>query len=98
VIPLSTELDSSGSSRELRVGLYSFAREALEQKAAQLDVSVEELVRFAVLYYLADDDSGRIARRLPSLSSPDQPPPLNEAARSLARRERRADRHTQHIR
>jgi hypothetical protein len=64
--------------RELRVGFDSFTHEALEQGAAQLGVPVEEVVRFAVLYYLADHDSGRIARRLPSLSLPDQQHPLDE--------------------
>lgn len=64
--------------RELRVGLDQFTHEALEQEAAQLDVSIEELLRFAALYYLADHDSGRIARRLPLLSSPDQLHPLDK--------------------
>ena len=40
----------------------SFSWEALELEGARLGVPVEELVGFAVLYYLADVDSGRIAR------------------------------------
>jgi hypothetical protein len=45
--------------------LDAFAREAVTEQAAELDVSVEELIGFAVLYYLADIDSQRISRRLP---------------------------------
>jgi hypothetical protein len=86
VIPLCAELGSSDGSgepdtrvlHELRVGLDRFTHEALQQEAALLDVSIEEFVRFAVLYYLADHDSGRIARRLPLLSTPEQPHPLDE--------------------
>lgn len=52
-------------ARRLTIGLDAFAWEALEQEAAKLNVSIAELASFAVLYYLADGDSGRIARRLP---------------------------------
>lgn len=45
--------------------LERFACEALADEADTLGVSIEELATFAVLYYLADLDSGRIARRLP---------------------------------
>jgi hypothetical protein len=45
--------------------LGAFARETITEQAAELDVSVEELIGFAVLYYLADRDSHRISRRLP---------------------------------
>ena len=44
--------------------LDGFAREALEQEATRLGVSPEEVMTFAVLYYLADLDSGRIAREI----------------------------------
>jgi hypothetical protein len=37
----------------------------MASEAARLGVSLEELASFAVLYYLADLDSGRIARQLP---------------------------------
>jgi hypothetical protein len=82
VTPVCGELGSSSSAeglgahlpRELRLDVDPFTRAALEHEAAQLDVSVEEFVRFAVLYYLADHDSGRIARRLPMISLPDQHP------------------------
>ena len=45
--------------------LGAFARKTVTEQAAELDVSVEELIGFAVLYYLADCDSHRISRRLP---------------------------------
>jgi hypothetical protein len=48
----------------LTVRLQGFAREAIEQESARLGVSVEELAVFALQYYLADVDSGRIARRI----------------------------------
>ena len=76
----SGELDAR-TTRELKLHLDTFAREALEQEAARLGVSVEELARFAVLYYLADRDSGRISRRPPPVPEPepaDQPHPIGE--------------------
>lgn len=85
VIPLCAELSPDGSSeldsratRELKLDLDAFAREALEREAARLGVSAEELARFAVLYYLADGDSGRIARRTPLAPPPATPHPLGE--------------------
>jgi hypothetical protein len=51
--------------------LDTFAWEALAEQSAELAVPVDELVKFSVLYYLADRDSQRIARRLPAeLRSP----------------------------
>jgi hypothetical protein len=85
VIPLCAELSSDGSNeldsratRELKLQLDAFTHEALEQEAARLGLSAEELARFAVLYYLADRDSGRISRRPPLAPQPDQPHPLGE--------------------
>jgi hypothetical protein len=49
----------------LTLDIDTFAWEALEEESAQQGVSIEELASFAILYYLADSDSGRIARRLP---------------------------------
>ena len=46
------------------VRLEGFAAEALEEEAKRLGVSFEDLVNFSVLYYLADIDSGRIARQI----------------------------------
>jgi hypothetical protein len=67
--------------RSLTLSLDGFACDALEEEAARLDVSVDELARFALLYYLADLDSGRIARELP---------PERRSAPRAARPERRA--------
>ncbi len=39
----------------------------------RLGVSEEEFVRYAVLYYVADLDSGRTSRRLPQRRSPEEP-------------------------
>ena len=85
VIPLCAELTPDGSgepgaraSRELKLDLDAFAREALEAEATRLGVSAEELARFAVIYYLADSDSGRISRQLPPMPPLDQPHPLGE--------------------
>lgn len=79
---LCAELDPGSSGEpnsrvlhQLKLDLDSFTHEALEREAARLGITVEELARFAVLYYLADHDSGRIARRLPVLPSTDQPQP-----------------------
>lgn len=85
VIPLCAELSPDGSNeldsrttRELKLQLDAFTHEALEQEAARLGLSVEELARFAVLYYLADRDSGRISRRPPLTPQPGQPHPLGK--------------------
>jgi hypothetical protein len=48
----------------LTVHLDGFAWEALERESAGQGVSPGELARFAILYYLADVDSGRVARRI----------------------------------
>jgi hypothetical protein len=52
----------TGADRSLTLRLDDFAWEAIEQESTRLGVSVEDLIAFAVLYYLADVDSGRIAR------------------------------------
>jgi hypothetical protein len=50
--------------RSVPVQLEGFAAEAIDQEAKRLGVSFEDLVNFSVLYYLADVDSGRIARQI----------------------------------
>jgi len=65
------------TARSLTLHMDRFAWEALEDESAQQGVSVEELVSFSILYYLADSDSGRIARRLP------QPTAAREAGQLL---------------
>ena len=44
--------------------LESSAWEAINAEAAHEGSTVEELIVFSVLYYLADADSGRISRRI----------------------------------
>jgi len=55
----------AAQSHELTLKLDDFTLEAICEEAARLGVSTEELARFSLLYYMADLDSGRIARRLP---------------------------------
>jgi hypothetical protein len=57
--------------RVLTLQLDGFAAEAIDEEAARLGVSVDELVSFSVLYYLADVDSGRIARQIATSPYPD---------------------------
>jgi hypothetical protein len=52
-------------ARSISLRLDEFAWEAIEHESTRLGVSEEELVAFAIMYYLADLDSGRIARRIP---------------------------------
>jgi hypothetical protein len=63
------------ADRPLELKLDGFAWEAVEQESARAGVSVQELVSFAVMYYLADVDSGRVARQIsrsPQPRSPEQ--------------------------
>jgi hypothetical protein len=56
--------ERGASQRSVTVGLEGFAWEALTEESARLGVPVQELVAYAVTYYLADVDSGRVARRV----------------------------------
>jgi len=67
-------------TRSVSVPLQGFAWESIEQESARLGVPVEELISFAVLYYLADVDSGRIARRISRSPYPDAAPAEDSAA------------------
>jgi hypothetical protein len=67
-----------GGTGSLTLDLDAFAWEALEGEASQMAVSIEELARFALLYYLADHDSGRTARRIPSRAAGDEERTLAE--------------------
>jgi hypothetical protein len=53
----------AGSQRSLKLRLDQFAWEAIQHESTRLSVSEEELIGFAAMYYLADLDSGRIARQ-----------------------------------
>lgn len=57
--------------RSLALPLDEFAWEAIQHESTRLGVSEEELIAYAVLYYLADIDSGRIARRITRGPYPD---------------------------
>jgi hypothetical protein len=66
-VPKASSTDGPQLDTDLgiRLRLDGFARETLEQESTRLGVSAEEVATFAVLYYLADLDSGRISRELP---------------------------------
>jgi hypothetical protein len=65
-------------AHKLTLELEDFAWKALEEEAARLGVAIEEVAHFAVLYYLADRDSGRISRRLPVPREPGEAHPLGK--------------------
>lgn len=52
----------------LTLRLDEFAWKATEEESTRLGVSARELATFALLYYLADLDSGRVARDIPAPS------------------------------
>jgi hypothetical protein len=54
----------------LEVDLDEFTVQALRSESERLGVSRQELVAFAIGYYLADLDSGRIARRIARAAGP----------------------------
>jgi hypothetical protein len=55
---------------KLILDLDAFAWRALAEEAVQMGVPIEELASYALLYYLADRDSGRIVRRFTVHSGP----------------------------
>lgn len=59
-----SEKVGAGESGHVAVQLDGFVAEAVDEEATRLGISAEELVSFSVLYYLADADSGRIARQI----------------------------------
>ena len=56
----------AGEIASVSVRFGGFAWEAVNEESARLGVPVHDLIVFAVVYYLADLDSGRIARRPPA--------------------------------
>ena len=58
------ETREARTERNVALRLNGFAWEAIAEEAAREGLTVDELVGFAVLYYLADVDSGRIARQV----------------------------------
>jgi hypothetical protein len=63
---MSASQASESVTRELALEMDQFGWQTLQLESTRLGVSEGELVRFAVLYYLADLDSGRIARMNPA--------------------------------
>jgi hypothetical protein len=59
------------AERSLTLRLGGFAWEAIEEQSGGMGVSVEDFIAFAVLYYLADIDSGRVARQISRSPYPD---------------------------
>ena len=72
---LSDEPVDNEGRRTLALRFDDFAWEALTEQAGKLETSVDELVAFSVLYYLADLDSKRIARKLPTHLRPSSSEP-----------------------
>ena len=58
----------------LEVRLDRFVQEALSGECERQGLTSQELVEFAIAYYLADLDSGRIARRVPPRPDADPVP------------------------
>lgn len=59
-------------SERVALELDHFAGQALADEARRLGATIEQLAKFAVLYYLADLDSGRIARTFDGRASRSQ--------------------------
>lgn len=73
--PRSAEAQDEHTERSVTLTLEGFAWETLEEEATREGVAMDELIAFSVLYYLADIDSGRIARRITSSPYPGRPSP-----------------------
>jgi hypothetical protein len=57
----------------LSLPLGDFGRTTVEKEAARYSLTVEELVRYAVYYYLDQRESGRQASKLPRFSRTAEP-------------------------
>jgi hypothetical protein len=62
--PETSQDEGARTERGLSLKLDRFAWESIAEEAAREGLTVEELVGYAVLYYLADADSGRVARQV----------------------------------
>jgi hypothetical protein len=60
----STPEQTVCGDRSVTLTLESFAWEAIDEEAARGGTTIEELIAFSVIYYLADVDSGRISREI----------------------------------
>ena len=66
--------DEARDAHSVSLRLEGFTWESLRDESARLSVSVEDLVMFSIQYYLADLDSGRIARRITNSPYPGAAP------------------------
>jgi hypothetical protein len=73
--PRSGEAQDEHTERSVTLTLEGFAWETLDEEAAREGITADELITFSVLYYLADVDSGRIARRITRSPFPSRPSP-----------------------
>ncbi len=62
--PRSDDRQDLDADHSVTLRLEGSAWEAINEEAAHEGSTVEELIVFSVLYYLADADSGRISRRI----------------------------------
>jgi hypothetical protein len=60
----SAEQSRPHGERSVTLRMDGFAWEAIEKQCDSLGVSVEDFMVFSALYYLADIDSGRVARQI----------------------------------
>jgi hypothetical protein len=60
----ASEIGPGAETRSVILTLSGFAWEALERESTRMAVPVDELISFAAMYYIADADSGRVARRI----------------------------------
>jgi hypothetical protein len=78
----SGERGGQHMDRKIEVEFDEFGWEALTELARREGVSIEELVRHAAMYYLADVDSERFSHRVPRFPGPrDRGVPADEVRR-----------------
>lgn len=80
---------SAGAGEPSSVVLHPgpFLRQTLVEESARLEVSIEEFITFAVLYYLADLDTQRVAQRIRGSGSElERPPSIPQRPPSLPQR------------
>jgi hypothetical protein len=56
---------SRGTRRQITLELEAWATQELEREAAERQMTPEALAAYAIAYYLADEDAGRLPRRTP---------------------------------
>ncbi len=63
--PIAVGKDGPADERRLVLHLDAFAGQAICNESTDHGMSPEDFAKYAVLYYLADLDRGRVARRIP---------------------------------